>query len=89
MASFMSTWTVYWMKFIFEVWDSVVYKMTWGGVTKHGAKYMKITAFQLSSTFHDVKDNASFWAHNDINTSAMLPHFIFIKDRVGLKLILL
>lgn len=67
------------------VWDSVVCKM-FLGVTDHGVKYMRVTAFQFSPTAHDVKDNVSCGAHNDINTFATLPHFHFIKGRTGLKL---
>ena len=84
MVSFMLTWMLFWMKFIFKVWDSVVCKMSWG-VTKHSDTYMKVTAFQLSSIFHDVKNNVSFWVHSGVITPEIVPHFHFYQ-RVGLKL---
>lgn len=49
------------------------------GVTEHGITYMIVTTLQLSSTFHDVKDNVSYQAYNDVNTSVTLLHFHFCQ----------
>lgn len=49
------------------------------GVTEPCITYMRVTAFQLSFTFRDVKDNVSFGAYNDITTSATLPNFQFYQ----------
>lgn len=58
-----------------KAWGSLVCKIILG-VTNRVITHKRVTVFQFSSTFHDIKDNVSFWAHN-INTSATLPHFHF------------
>lgn len=67
-----------------EVWDSVVFKMILG-VTEHGITYKKITACQLASTFWDIRDTISVWAHNEINISVALSHFHFYQRQSWLQ----
>lgn len=57
MIRFLSGWLG--MKFISQVWESEVYKTTLG-VAKYGATYVRVTAFRLSSTLHNVK-NCLIW----------------------------
>lgn len=58
-----------------KVWD---FEMILG-VIEHGITYKRVATLQLSSTFHNVKDNVSYQAYNDLNTSVTLLHFHFCQ----------